>query len=189
MDVLKFGSFIAQRRKSLNLTQSQLAAKIQVTDKAVSRWERGLGFPDINTIEPLANALELSIVELMKSEKIHQTDISVENAAAVVADSLEIAAEQQLKEQKNIWRIISTAAILSSILQWFEQMDWHPADLQLQARIPWGVCVLFLLLLIGGIVRRFQRKPCAQMIAAAFIVLLLPFVLFELTFLILALSA
>ena len=54
MDANKFGCFVADRRKELNMTQKELAAKIHVTDKAVSRWERGLGFPDINTIEELA---------------------------------------------------------------------------------------------------------------------------------------
>ena len=53
------------------MTQKDLAAKIQVTDKAVSKWERGLGFPDINTIEDLADALDVSIMELMKSERTH----------------------------------------------------------------------------------------------------------------------
>ena len=48
---------------------------LQVTDKAVSRWEQGLGFPDINTIEPLADALELSVLELMKSERMNETPV------------------------------------------------------------------------------------------------------------------
>lgn len=43
MDANKFGCFVAERRKELNMTQKDLAAKIQVTDKAVSKWERGLG--------------------------------------------------------------------------------------------------------------------------------------------------
>ena len=50
------------------MTQADLAGKVGVTDKAVSRWERGLGFPDINTMEPLAEALDVSLLELMRSE-------------------------------------------------------------------------------------------------------------------------
>ena len=70
MDPKVFGTFIAKRRKEKNMTQADLAEKLNVTDKAVSRWERGIGFPDINTIEPLASALEISVPELMKSERI-----------------------------------------------------------------------------------------------------------------------
>ena len=61
MDSKKFGEFIATIRKEKGWTQAELAEKISVTDKAVSRWERGLGFPDINTIKPLADVLEISI--------------------------------------------------------------------------------------------------------------------------------
>ena len=50
MDAKKFGNFIAQARREQKLTQAQLAQRLHVTDKAVSRWERGLGFPDIGTI-------------------------------------------------------------------------------------------------------------------------------------------
>ena len=64
MDAKKLGQFIADRRKTLGYTQADLAEKLHVTDKAVSRWERGLGLPDINTIEPLSNALNVSILKL-----------------------------------------------------------------------------------------------------------------------------
>lgn len=56
MDAQKFGAFLQTQRKSLSLTQSQLAEKLHVTDKAVSRWERRVGLPDINLLEPLAEA-------------------------------------------------------------------------------------------------------------------------------------
>ena len=57
MDAKQMGMFISELRKENNMTQAQLAKELYVSDKAVSRWERGLGFPDINTIEPLAEAL------------------------------------------------------------------------------------------------------------------------------------
>ena len=64
MDAQKMGAFIAQCRKETQMTQEQLAQRLQVTDKAVSRWERGVGFPDITTIEPLAQALGVEVLEL-----------------------------------------------------------------------------------------------------------------------------
>ena len=65
MEAKKFGQFIAGIRKEKKMTQAELAGKIHVTDKAISRWERGLGFPDIQTLEPLAQALGISVLELM----------------------------------------------------------------------------------------------------------------------------
>ena len=69
MEAKKFGQFIAGIRKEKKMTQAELAEKIHVTDKAISRWERGLGFPDIQTLEPLAQVLGISVLELMRSEK------------------------------------------------------------------------------------------------------------------------
>lgn len=54
MDAKTLGDFIAGRRRELGLTQAQLAARMHLTDKAVSRWERGVGLPDLATLEPLA---------------------------------------------------------------------------------------------------------------------------------------
>lgn len=59
------GRFIAQRRKERNLTQRELAEALHVTDKAVSKWERGAGCPDISLLEPLAEALGLSVDQLL----------------------------------------------------------------------------------------------------------------------------
>lgn len=53
MDAKMFGAFLAQVRRAQGLTQAELAEQLHVTDKAVSRWERGVGLPDINTLEPL----------------------------------------------------------------------------------------------------------------------------------------
>ena len=49
MDALKIGKFICEKRKNLNMTQSELASKLHITDKAVSKWERGLSLPDISS--------------------------------------------------------------------------------------------------------------------------------------------
>ena len=73
MEAKQFGQFIVGIRKEKKMTQAELAEKINVTDKAVSRWERGLGFPDIQTLEPLAQALGISVLELMRSKKKEST--------------------------------------------------------------------------------------------------------------------
>ena len=65
MEVKELGQFIAGLRKEKQMTQAELAERLHVTDKAVSRWERGVGYPDINTLEPLADALGVTLTELM----------------------------------------------------------------------------------------------------------------------------
>lgn len=95
MDAEKFGSFVQLRRRELGLTQSDLAEKLHVTPKAVSRWERGLGFPDIKLLQPLADALDITIVELMHAEKIEK-ELSREEASSLVTQTVD-RMEQQRK--------------------------------------------------------------------------------------------
>lgn len=99
MDAEKFGSFVQQRRKELGLTQSALAEKLYVTPKAVSRWERGVGFPDIKLLQPLADALEITIVELMHSEKIEK-ELTREEASTLVTETV----VQMEKQRKMTWK-------------------------------------------------------------------------------------
>ena len=94
MDAENFASFIQQRRKELGLTQSELAEKIHVTDKAISRWERAVGFPDIKLLEPLAEALEITLTELLQSQKLESEN-----------PSLDAQTERILQEQRKIsWK-------------------------------------------------------------------------------------
>ncbi len=116
MDAAKFGSFIARSRKDKNMTQAELAIKINVTDKAISRWERGLGFPDINNLEPLAEALGVSVLELMKSEKIETKDIQCEDAALILKDTIQEANSQSLLNKKQYKMITIGITILFLII-------------------------------------------------------------------------
>lgn len=71
MDLEKTGNLISLKRKELGLTQKELADSLCISDRTVSKWERGAGFPDISLIEPLADALNLSVVELLHGEIQH----------------------------------------------------------------------------------------------------------------------
>ena len=75
MNTEKIGKFIALKRKGKGLTQKELAEKIGVTDRAVSKWERGMGCPDVSLLDELSKELEISIVELLKGEEIKQPEI------------------------------------------------------------------------------------------------------------------
>ena len=70
MNKQQFGNFIAENRKAAGLTQKDLAARVHVTDKAVSKWERALSYPDVTLLEPLAEVLGLGVEELMACRRI-----------------------------------------------------------------------------------------------------------------------
>lgn len=69
MDLNKISNFIKAKRKELNLTQEELAEKLFVTEKAVSRWETGRGTPDISLLIPLSKALKVEIPEILNGEE------------------------------------------------------------------------------------------------------------------------
>ena len=70
MDQIRIGKFIAECRKKENLTQMQLAEKLSVTDKAVSKWERGISLPDSSIMLELCEILNINVNELLNGEKI-----------------------------------------------------------------------------------------------------------------------
>ena len=112
MEPVSFGAFVAQRRRTLGLTQAQLAGKLHITDKAVSKWERGLGLPDVNLLESLADALGVSIVELMKAEKIEENDIAIEEASEVMKDALVTAEKSWSKKTKRLSAALALILLL-----------------------------------------------------------------------------
>ena len=76
MDRYVTGAVIRKLRESKQITQKELADSIHVSDKAVSKWETGQGFPDISLLEPLAKALGISVVELLSGEDIRNRNRS-----------------------------------------------------------------------------------------------------------------
>ena len=70
IDVQKTGKFIAQCRHEKNLTQKELGDRLNVTDRAVSKWENGKSFPDVNLIEELCRELDIEVSELLAGKKI-----------------------------------------------------------------------------------------------------------------------
>ena len=75
MDIIKTGKFIAENRKKKNMTQEQLAEKLGVTSKTISRWENGNYMPDISLLKPLSDELGVSVNDLLSGEKIKEEDL------------------------------------------------------------------------------------------------------------------
>ena len=72
MEQVKIGKFIAECRKKKNLTQMQLAEKLNITDRAISKWETGKGIPDSSIMLELCNELDISVNELLSGELIER---------------------------------------------------------------------------------------------------------------------
>lgn len=119
MDQVKIGRFIAQCRKEKNLTQAQLAEQLNLTDRAVSKWETGKGLPDASIMPDLCELLSISINELFSGER-------------VLTDNYKRKAEENLlrikKEAERIkafrilivcFSILSVALIVSSLFVFF----------------------------------------------------------------------
>ena len=75
MDKNATGRFIAELRKQKGFTQKELAEKLMVTDKAISRWETGKGLPDTSLLKPLGDVLGVSVTELLSGKKIEEVDM------------------------------------------------------------------------------------------------------------------
>ena len=108
MDLVKIGKYIAGKRKNLGMTQKQLAEKIGMSDKSVSKWERGICLPDVSLYFDLCSILGISINEFLAGEDIVHENIekkSEENIISVVTDSK--------RKQKSLKYIICALLILS----------------------------------------------------------------------------
>ena len=89
MNIEKTGQFIAELRREKQFTQVQLADTIRVSDKAISRWETGRGFPDIDNLEALSEYLDVSIAELIKGERIIES-VSGDELNDITSDGLSL---------------------------------------------------------------------------------------------------
>ena len=98
MDLIKIGKFIADCRKAKNITQEQLAEKLYITNRAVSKWERGLSLPDADKMLDLCNILDISVNELLNGEKIKMKDYEKKTNELLV----ELAKQEELKNKKMI---------------------------------------------------------------------------------------
>lgn len=103
MNTEKTGQFIAELRKEKHFTQAQLAEEIMVSDKAISRWETGRGFPDIDNLEALSECLDISIAELIKGERITEP-VSGEELKSISSDSLSLT--RMFVTRRKYWNLL-----------------------------------------------------------------------------------
>ncbi len=132
MDTKRTGELIAEARKEKNMTQRQLAEALHVSDRTVSKWERGAGFPDVALLEPLADALELSVTELLRGGRQEKPDADSE-----VRYALNIVRQRRREKLKKNFRDIISALVCLAVLGFFafhfaEQQGAFSEDIYLE---------------------------------------------------------
>ena len=108
MDLIKIGKYIAEKRKALGLTQKQLAEQLGMSDKSVSKWERGICLPDVSVYMELCGILGISMNEFLAGE-----DISEENIVKITEDNLIQVAKDSKAKQKNLKVIIAVMVLIT----------------------------------------------------------------------------
>ena len=123
MDNIRVGRFIAEKRKEKNLTQKMLAEKIGVTDKAVSKWERGLSCPDVSLLIPLSEELGVSITEILNGASIDKMEIGLSDD--IVVSSVQRYAKHTSRKARKTFLIVTIICILflASIYMYGKEME------------------------------------------------------------------
>lgn len=88
MNKEKFGEFVSELRKEKGMTQQELGDKLHLTNKAISKWERGLSFPDVCTLQDIAQALDVSVLELLNGERNTEAAILNDDANRIIENTV-----------------------------------------------------------------------------------------------------
>ena len=116
MDKERTGQLITELRKEKGLTQKQLAEALNVTDKEVSKWERGLSFPDISMLEPISQTLDISIMELLAGERKGEDEpLTREEAQQIVKESVELS-DEEIRHKRERSRLLIIILIVLVLL-------------------------------------------------------------------------
>lgn len=136
MDNKKIGDYISTLRRNNNLTQKDLADKLGITDKAISKWERGAGYPDISMLRPLADALGTTVNELLEgqtSENVSQTNSADLDNALNYADKM-----ITIKENK-LGKITAAILAISLLISIFTCVI---VDIAVTKSLSWSILVI-----------------------------------------------
>ena len=112
MDQLKIGKFIAEERKRKKYTQRDLADLLGISDKTVSKWERGNGFPEVSLLLPLCTELEITVNELLTGERLQEVDYkkkAEENMVNLVKEA------QESKKKIVMSALVATLVIIAAV--------------------------------------------------------------------------
>ena len=120
MDQIKIGKFISEKRKEINLTQEQLAEKLNISKNAVSKWERGLNLPDVSIMQDLCKILNITLNELFIGENIKEEsykEIADNNLLSALENS-SFTLKEKIDFYKKKWKKEHIFKIILSFITW-----------------------------------------------------------------------
>lgn len=153
MEELKIGQFIRDRRIELCMTQQQLADKLGITDKAVSKWERAVSYPDITILRELAAALEVSVTELLAGERDQQLPETVPpEVQETVVNTVAYAETARVRNSRwKFWTFVvltilclTAALVLGILAACISQFRLFALSVVQCVAIGWAVCYALL---------------------------------------------
>ena len=148
MDNKRTGALIAARRQELGMTQKELAEKLNVSDRAVSKWERGAGFPDVSLLEPLADALELSIAELIHGERLALEALpspEAEQSARETVRELDSRFQRTLRRLRNALAVLGVLFLVLLAVTFYLNSAGRPAQRTLSTDDALALCPFVLI--------------------------------------------
>ena len=146
MDQIKIGKFIAECRKKNNLTQMQLAEKLNITDRAISKWENGKGMPDSSIMLDLCNELKISVNELLSGEVLEMNNYNekVEQNLIEMVKQKEESDKRLLTMEIVIGVLMSVVFLALIFIASFVQMEeWLRITLIITGFIPFVIMIPF----------------------------------------------
>lgn len=120
IDNEKFGAFLLRLRKEHGMTQKDLAERLFVSDKAVSKWERGLSLPDVALLQPLADIMGVTVTELLAGEYIQKDrSLNISDVEPIMRKSLRLTATEQAEQnaRRRLWKVKFLTACLCAAVE------------------------------------------------------------------------
>jgi transcriptional regulator with XRE-family HTH domain len=166
------GTLIAQIRKEKNLTQKQLAEKLNVTDKAISRWETNRGYPEVSLLIPLAQVLDVSVNELLSGKRISREEM-IDNSNEVIVETI--------KKSKSAINILSV--VITMVFTFVQIMIYYYVPSLAQPGDEMGL-VFFVILAtyLNSISIGFINSKLKFLVPVFTVLLFIPTILFDYNF-------
>jgi transcriptional regulator with XRE-family HTH domain len=159
MDQIKIGKFIAEMRKEQNLTQIDLAEKLGISNKTVSKWECGNGMPDYSVMEELCDILQINVNELLSGERLPSKDYNKKAEENMMSLIQESSVNQKREKRELFLAVLTTIGILAVVI-WniimFEGLSGISNFIDAPT-LTYVVCILILVLALAGKLKDFFK--------------------------------